>query len=254
MIQTRIVLFLCILPLAAVVIWGLPGLGAVDFASWVWAPPSVYGVLGIAAGTALVSIVGGAVAGLLGEGVGLQIGLAGRSSFAVSLLAGTPGVLIAFALLAGGLGFLRSIGLGPGCLLAGLGLGLATMPLVAEGVAGEAASWRDTYLAALALGCSPDDAGRAIGQATRRATIRMSFAAAARIAGEAALVSVLVGGANSWPHLLAPSGSLAGTLLGELPQAPPQGRWVLALGGIALLLGLLGGLTGWLGRDSAHGL
>ncbi len=252
--QTRIVLLLSLAPLLAVLAWGLGGVAHLDFTSAVWAPPGAYGVLGIAAGSGLVAGIGGLVAGSLGEGVGLQVGLGGRSSFAVSLLAGTPGVLIAFALLAGGLGLLRSLGLGPGCLLAGLGLGIATMPLVAEGVAAEARSWQDTYLAALALGLTPDAAGLAIGQAVRRATVRMSLAAAARIAGEAALVSVLVGGANGWPHLLNPSGSLAGTLLGELPQAPPSGRWVLALGGIALLLGLVGGLTGWLARNSAHGL
>ncbi len=252
--QTRIVLLISFLPLLAVVAWGISGLARLDFLSGVWAPPGAYGVLGIAAGSAAVAGIGGFVAGVLGEGVGLQVGLAGRSSFAVSLLAGTPGVLIAFALLAGGLGLLRSIGLGPGCLLAGLGLGVATMPLVAEGVAAEAKTWRDTRLAALALGLQPDAAALAIGRPLRRATLRLSLAAAARIAGEAALVSVLVGGANGWPHLLRPSGSLAGTLLGELPQAPPQSSWVLSLGAIALLLGLVGGLTGWLGRNAEHGL
>ncbi len=252
--QARAVLLLGLAPLVAVLVWGAAGLPYLDFRSGVWAPPGLFGVLGIAAGSALVAGIGGLVAGALGEGVGLQMALGGRSSFAVSLLAGTPGVLIAFALLAGGLGLLRSVGLGPGILLAGLGLGIATMPLVADGVAGEARSWHATYLAALALGLGPAAAGAAIGQAVRRATVRMSLAAAARIAGEAALVSVLVGGANSWPRLLRPSGSLSGTLLGELPQAPPGGHWVLALGGVALLLGLAGGLTGWLGRSEAHGL
>ena len=111
MTQTRIVLAISILPLLAVVAWGLSGLPRLDFLSGVWAPPGAYGVLGIAAGSAAVAGIGGIVAGALGEGVGLQVGLAGRSSFAVSLLAGTPGVLIAFALLAGGLGLLRGVGL-----------------------------------------------------------------------------------------------------------------------------------------------
>lgn len=252
--QLRVVLLISLAPLALVLFWGIAGLRFLDFGRGVWAPPDAFGVLGIAAGSAFVAGIGGLVAGALGEGVGLQVGLGGRSTFAISLLAGTPGVLIAFALLAGGLGLLRSLGLGPGCLLAGLGLGVATMPLVAEGVAAEARSWQGTYLAALALGLGPAAATAALGQAVRQATFRLSLAAATRIAGEAALVSVLIGGANGWPHLLAPSGSLAGTLLGELPQAPPQGHWVLALGGIALLLGLLGGLTGWLGRGAAHGL
>ena len=250
----RFVLVLALLPLVLVAIWGLPGLARLDFASGLWRPPGGFGLLGIAAGGALVAGIGGLTAGAIGEGIGLQVGLGGRSAFAVSLLAGTPGVLIAFALLAGGLGLLRTIGLGPGGLLAGLGLGVATMPLVAEGVAAEARAWQATYHAALSLGLPPDPAARAVGGAVRRATVRLSLVAAARIAGEAALVSVLVGGANAWPHLLWPSGTLAGTLLGELPQAPPDGTWVAALGGVALLLGLVGGVTGWLGRGTAHGL
>ncbi len=252
--QVRFVLLLALAPLAAVLVWGASGLPLLDFRSGVWAPPGLYGVLGVAAGSALVAAIGALVAGVLGEGVGLQTAFGGQSPFPVSLLAGTPGVLIAFALLAGGLGLLRSAGLGPGALLAGLGLGVATMPLVADGVAAEARAWHQTYLAAMALGLEPAAAGAAIGQAVRRATFRMSLAAGARIAGEAALVSVLVGGANSWPRLLRPSGSLSGTLLGELPQAPPGSHWVLALGGIALLLGLAGGLTAWLGGGGAHGL
>ena len=245
---------LALAPLCLLLAWGIGGLPRLDLTALVWAPPGAFGVLGIAGGTALIAVIGGVVAGAFGEGVGLQVGLHGRSPFAISLLAGAPGVLIAFALLAGGLGFLRSLGLGPGSLLAGLGLGVATMPLVADGVAGQCRAWQDTYGAALALGLRPPAAARAIGGAVRRATVRLALAAAARIAGEAALVSVLVGGANGAPHLLRPSGSLAGTLLGELPQAPPGSAWVLALGGIALLLGLLGGLTGLLGGDATHGL
>ena len=248
-----IALALALAPLVLVLPWGLTGLLRLDFASGVWAPPGAFGVAGLALGTLLVAGVGGLVAAALGEGVGLQMGLGGRGAFPVALLAGTPGVLIAFALLAGGLGLLRSAGLGPGALLAGLGLGVATLPLVADGVAGEAAAWLAAYQAALALGLSADDAARAIGRPVRRATVRLGLAAAARIAGEAALVSVLVGGANSWPRLLRPSGSLAGTLLGELPQAPPGSMWVAALGGVALLLGLAGGLAGWLSRSAGHG-
>ncbi len=234
------------LPLAVVAVWGGSGVLAVSLAG-VWSPPFFYGITGLALGSVLVAALGALLALWLGEGAGAQIAF-GSSGRALRLLAATPGVTLAAGLLCALLPLLHRVSLGEGAALAALGLGLLQTPLVAQGVAGALRAERAAREGAIALGARGDDVLRALRGAVRGVRARLFLLAATRITGEAAVLSVLIGNAGGMPRLFAPSGALAAALLAQLPQAPAGSRWQAALGAIALLLALLGGTAGALGR------
>ncbi len=234
------------LPLAVVAAFGARGMSRLALGA-VWSPPFSYGVLGIALGSALVGALGAAIALWLGEGAGAQIAF-GRRGRALQALAGMPGVALAAGLLVALLPALHRLSLGEGVALAAAGLGVLQTPLVADGVASALRAQQAAREGALALGAGPDGVLVALRGALRGVRARLYSLAATRIVGEAAVLSVLVGNAGGMPRLFGPSGTLASTLLAQLPQAPAGGRWGAALSAIALVLALAGAAAGALGR------
>jgi ABC-type phosphate transport system permease subunit len=234
------------LPLATVAVWGGAGLLSVSLGQ-VWSPPFLYGITGLALGSVLVAVLGALLALWLGEGAGGQIAFGG-SGRALRLLSATPGVALAAGLLVALLPLLHRVSLGEGAALAALGLGLLQTPLVAQGIAAALLAEKAAREGAIALGARADDVLRALRGALRGVRGRLFLLAATRITGEAAVLSVLIGNAGGMPRLFAPSGALAAALLAQLPQAPAGGRWQAALGAMALVIALLGGTAGLIGR------
>lgn len=253
----RLALLLPAVPALLVFASGLPALGLLDWRHALWAPPEHYGVLGVALGTIGAAGFGSVLAVLFGYGVGVQLAYRGRSARPVGLLAATPVVLFGAALLGPLRPLLTGLGLGEGIGLAAVGLALVGLPDAAYAARDAALGHRGAFHAALALGAAPDGALLAVRPGLWRALWRVLPLVFARLAGEAALASLLIGNAGGWPAAGRPSGAIAPTLLAEVLQAPPGSAWqerLLGLSAVILLLGLLAGVfTGGAGRADADG-